>query len=173
MLNFNNERLMLAAQSEALARACYDEALECGGPGIGTHRPRATVSSELCAASCRVSRARVSEGRGEGGPWRGWWRGLWRSEGRGEDCHAPGGLSRSRRIVTLEQECQKCGWRAWHAAAPGAPGAPPDACAAAGDPPQAGRYGDAHQLHEGLPECDRAGAHAHRATTAPPPRHHR
>eukprot|EP00966_Prymnesium_polylepis_P248849 5753598-Prymnesium_polylepis.2 len=28
MLNFNNERLMLAAQSEALARACYEEALE-------------------------------------------------------------------------------------------------------------------------------------------------
>jgi acyl-CoA dehydrogenase len=28
MLNFNSERLMMAAQSEALARACYEEALE-------------------------------------------------------------------------------------------------------------------------------------------------
>ena len=29
MHNFNNERLMLSAMSEALMRCCYEEALEC------------------------------------------------------------------------------------------------------------------------------------------------
>ena len=79
MLNFNNERLMLAAQSEALARACYEEALEWAAwdrtrwplwlvalPGT---QPAGRVRAGFrCSAPCRVKPwSPVAGGRGSGG----------------------------------------------------------------------------------------------------------